>query len=105
MTNISGKKQRDHDEPNGARTAPSLGNERPGLIFESAPVMMHSIDRDGRIVAVNREWLKRLGYERDEVLGRKSIDFLPTPHGHGLSQTPCRFSGRLGLPEVLDTGS
>ena len=76
MSNISGKKQRDHDEPNGARTAPSLGNERPGLIFESAPVMMHSIDREGRIVAVNREWLKRLGYERDEVLGKKSIDFL-----------------------------
>ena len=45
-------------------------------IFENAPVMMHSIDKDGRIVAVNRKWLQRLGYEKDEVLGKKSVDFL-----------------------------
>ena len=47
-------------------------------LFENAPVMMHSIDKDGRIVAVNHKWLERLGYERDEVLGKKSVDFLTT---------------------------
>lgn len=71
-----GTKQREHDDSDRFRAAPSLGSERLDLIFESAPVMMHSIDKSGRIVAINREWLKRLGYERNEVLGKKSTDFL-----------------------------
>ena len=39
-------------------------------IFEHAPVMMHSIDREARIVAVNDKWLEETGYARDEVVGR-----------------------------------
>ena len=39
-------------------------------IFESAPVMMHSIDRDGCIIAVNEEWLGETGYKREEAIGR-----------------------------------
>ena len=46
------------------------------ILFDRAPVMMHSIDGGGRIIKVNRRWLQRLGYKRDEVLGQKSIDFL-----------------------------
>ena len=46
------------------------------ILFDRAPVMIHSIDRGGRLVKVNRRWLETLGYERDEVLGRKSIEFL-----------------------------
>jgi len=38
--------------------------------------MMHSIDQTGTLVEVNDYWLKTLGYERDEVLGRKATDFL-----------------------------
>ncbi len=76
MQNMVGGKQRKRHEPDRSQTAPSLGSERLALIFESAPIMMHSIDKGGRIVAVNREWLTRLGYERNEVLGKKSIDFL-----------------------------
>ena len=32
--------------------------------------MMHSIDREGRIVAVNDKWLEETGYKRNEVMGR-----------------------------------
>ena len=46
------------------------------ILFDHAPVMMHSIDNDGRLVKVNRRWLWRLGYQRNEVLGRKSTEFL-----------------------------
>ena len=46
------------------------------LVFENPPVMMHSIDHEGKLIKVNRAWLQAMGYERDEVLGRKSIDFL-----------------------------
>ena len=46
------------------------------LVFDRAPVMMHSADREGRLIKVNRIWLQRLGYTRDEVLGRKNVEFL-----------------------------
>jgi PAS domain S-box-containing protein len=39
-------------------------------IFEHAPVMMHSIDREARILAVNDKWIGETGYARDEVIGR-----------------------------------
>ena len=45
-------------------------------LFENAPVMMHSIDEKGRLLRVNRCWTETLGYEKDEVLGHRSIEFL-----------------------------
>ncbi|MFM9917448.1 MAG: EAL domain-containing protein [Rhizobacter sp.] len=45
-------------------------------LYEKTPVMMHSVDVDTKLVSVNDAWLARLGYERSEVLGRRSTDFL-----------------------------
>ena len=45
-------------------------------LYNNTPVMMHSIDSEGRLITVNDYWLQTLGYERSEVLGRRSIDFL-----------------------------
>ncbi len=39
------------------------------------PVMIHSIDAEGRLLFVNGFWLETLGYERDEVIGRHLGDF------------------------------
>lgn len=50
--------------------------DRFSALYNETPVMMHSIDSTGRIVEVNNHWLKVLGYERNEVIGRKSTDFL-----------------------------
>ena len=44
-------------------------------LFNTAPVMMHGIDRDFHIVKVNRRWLETLGYEKDDVLGRRPTYF------------------------------
>ena len=46
------------------------------ILFDSAPVMMHSIDDNGTLVKVNQLWLTNLGYQPGEALGRKSTDFL-----------------------------
>ena len=46
------------------------------LIVEQAPVPVHTVDADFKISMVNRRWLDKLGYERSEVLGRPSTDFL-----------------------------
>lgn len=53
-------------------------------IYEATPAMMHSINGDGCIELVTDAWLYRLGYTREQVLGRPSVDFLtlaarPTP--------------------------
>ncbi|WP_067564116.1 PAS domain S-box protein [Halofilum ochraceum] len=45
-------------------------------LYDNTPVMMHSIDRDGRIIDVNDYWLQHLGYPREEVIGAYSRDFL-----------------------------
>lgn len=45
-------------------------------LYHKTPVMLHSIDREGKIVNVSDFWLETLGYRRDEVLGRLSADFM-----------------------------
>ena len=45
-------------------------------LFERAPIMFHSIDQDGRLLMVSNYWLEKMGFSREEVIGRKSIDFL-----------------------------
>ena len=45
-------------------------------LYNHTPVMMHSIDRDGKMNSVNEYWLQTLGYKESEVLGRPSTDFL-----------------------------
>lgn len=50
--------------------------QRFEAIYRATPAMMHTIDAEGRIVSVSDYWLSYLGYRRDEVIGRKSTDFL-----------------------------
>jgi PAS domain S-box-containing protein len=38
--------------------------------------MLHTVDGDGNIVAVTDHWLQKLGYQRDEVVGRPITDFM-----------------------------
>lgn len=45
-------------------------------LFERAPAMLHAIGQDGRIQRVSDVWLERFGYSREEVIGRRSTDFL-----------------------------
>jgi len=47
-------------------------------IFEAAPVMMHSVDTEGRLLSVNEKWLEETGYRREEVIGR-SVTSVLTP--------------------------
>ncbi len=62
----------------------------------ATPAMSHSIDENGRIVAVSDAWLKKLGYSRNEVIGRLSSDFL-TPESR-------ERAVRTVLPEFFKTG-
>lgn len=48
-------------------------------LYEQAPCGYHSLDENGLIVRVNQTELKMLGYERDELLGKKYFLELLTP--------------------------
>ena len=44
-------------------------------LFEDTPVMYQALSQNGSINDVNPTWLKFLGYERDEVIGRTFDEF------------------------------
>jgi PAS domain S-box-containing protein len=49
--------------------------ESQRTLFLKAPVPMHALDAERRIVEVNDRWLELFGYERAEVIGRAITDF------------------------------
>ncbi len=44
-------------------------------LYRATPAMLHTVDGDGHIVTVTDHWLQKLGYSRDEVVGRPITDF------------------------------
>jgi PAS domain S-box-containing protein len=44
-------------------------------LYRSTPAMLHTVDGDGHIVTVTDHWLQKLGYKREEVIGRPITDF------------------------------
>jgi PAS domain S-box-containing protein len=44
-------------------------------LYDSAPIMMHSVDATGAIVSVNDQWLRALGYRREHVIGRRMDEY------------------------------
>jgi PAS domain S-box-containing protein len=44
-------------------------------LYRSTPAMLHTVDGNGLIVTVTDHWLQKLGYKRDEVVGRPITDF------------------------------
>lgn len=65
-------------------------------LYEKAPVMMHSATLQRRLLSVNDAWLARLGYQRAEVLGRLSTDFL-TPESR-------RYAEETVIPTFITLG-
>jgi PAS domain S-box-containing protein len=45
-------------------------------LYRSTPAMLHTVDGDGLIITVTNHWLSKLGFTRDEVLGRPITDFM-----------------------------
>jgi PAS domain S-box-containing protein len=57
-------------------------------LYRSTPAMLHTIDASGCIVTVTDHWLHKMGYTREEVLGRPIVDFFSDADRE-------RFSGKL----------
>ncbi len=44
-------------------------------LYQSTPAMLHTLDAEGLVVTVTDHWLQKLGYKREEVVGKPIIDF------------------------------
>jgi len=80
-----------------AREALKESEERYRHLYEWAPVMLHTMDTQGRIVYVSDKWLECLGYAREEVIGRSFSLFLSDESG--------RLQMEKSLSELLESGS
>jgi len=65
-------------------------------LYEKMPAAMHSGDSEDRIVAVSDAWLRLLGYERHQVIGRKASEFIVT-QGSGTAGSALR-------PTIFEAG-
>jgi two-component system cell cycle sensor histidine kinase/response regulator CckA len=72
------------------------GESRYRELFRDAPVMLYSIDRHNRLTSISNLWLETMGYRRDDVLGRKALDFM-TPESR-------RNALEIYMPELYQTG-
>ncbi|MCH9031523.1 MAG: PAS domain S-box protein [candidate division Zixibacteria bacterium] len=81
------------------RTARLLetSEQRFKALYNKAPVMMHSVDSHFRLIDVNEAWLNKLGYTREEVLGRKPMEFL--------TEEFRKVAYEVGFPKLMADGS
>jgi PAS domain S-box-containing protein len=63
-------------ERDEAARALQINEARFRQLYNDTPAMLHSVDSDIRLVQVSDYWLREMGYEREEVLGRRSFEFL-----------------------------
>lgn len=65
-------------------------------LYRATPAMLHTIDAGGCIVTVTDRWLNKMGYSREEVIGRPIVDFFSEEDRE-------RYSGKL-LEQTISGG-
>lgn len=65
-------------------------------LYNKTPTMLHSIDHRGKLIMVSDFWLEKMGYSREEVIGKASSDFL-TPESR-------EYAKKEVLPLFFKTG-
>lgn len=73
-----------------------LSEDRYRHIYHKTPVMLHSIDLEGRIVMVSDHWLEVMGYKREEVIGQMLVNFF--------SSKSRRYALKIIFPRFFTTG-
>lgn len=76
MNQTDGEIRHLRDELSSSRKALKKADQTLQRLFKQTPIMLHSIDATGRLTHVNDEWLATLGYDENEVIGKKATGFL-----------------------------
>ncbi|WP_415249413.1 HD domain-containing phosphohydrolase [Sulfurimonas sp.] len=66
-------------------------------LFENTPLPYQSLDKNGIIKNVNKEWLERFKYKKEDVIGKNIASFLTQASQTVLSEKFCTFvsNGRV----------
>ena len=70
--------------------------ERYKSLYNNTPVMLHSINNEGKLISVSDYWLDTMGYSREEVIGHNSTEFL--------TKASSKYAIETVLPEFMKTG-
>ena len=70
--------------------------ERYRTLYHHTPAMLHSIDRETRLVSVSDYWSEVMGYSKHEVIGKPLVDFL-TPESR-------EYAEQVVFPQFFKTG-
>lgn len=88
---------RDITEERRARIALEESEQRYRYLYTRTPVMMHSVDSRGNILNVSDAWLEKLGYAREEVVGRNSALFFEPVSLQRIHD--------IAIPRLIQTGA
>ncbi|MBF0240342.1 MAG: PAS domain S-box protein, partial [SAR324 cluster bacterium] len=69
---------------------------RFAIMYTKTPVMLHSVDTEGQLLHVSDTWLEKMGYERDEVIGKKVMAFM--------TEESRRYALETAFPTFLKQG-
>jgi PAS domain S-box-containing protein len=70
--------------------------ERYRYIYDHTPAMLHSIDPQGKLISVSNYWLRKSGYQREEVIGKNATDFS--------TEEARRLTYEVVLPQFMQAG-
>ncbi|MCG8634371.1 MAG: PAS domain-containing protein, partial [Desulfobacterales bacterium] len=65
-------------------------------IYHKTPVMLHSIDTEGRIIHVSDHWVEVMGYAREEVIGEQLTRFF--------TEESKKYALNIIFPRFFSTG-
>ncbi|NOR11420.1 MAG: PAS domain S-box protein [Desulfovibrionaceae bacterium] len=71
-------------------------DKRYRSLYNDTPAMLHSIDRNGRLLSVSNYWLEKLGYRREDVIGQNLTDYY--------SEDSKKYAEEIVIPKFFRTG-
>jgi len=84
-------------------SSPKDSESRLRMLIDAAPIAMLVVDRNGRIVLVNRQAAKMFGYEEEELLGR-GIDLFVPESSQRLHHLQVESFFQANVPRVMGSG-
>lgn len=66
-------------------------------LYNNTPVMMHSINKEGIIISVSEHWLDTMGYNREDVIGKSSLEFL--------TDDSKQYAKNIAIPQFFKEGT
>lgn len=79
-----------------AQEALRNSDRRYRSLYNDTPAMLHSIDPEGQLISVSNHWLANLGYQRQEVIGKKLTGFF--------TEESRRYAEESAIPDFFKKG-